>query len=185
MTMTDPLGDMLTRIRNGLTAKKSLVECPMSSLKESVLIVLKKEGFTNVNLVKNDDEYDLNSFKLKIYKAGKPYNTTTFAYSINDSRSKVFHEPHMFNQQLEISNVDACIITVDMVKVFGLVQVSMGLNQAKLAMSKLNAKYFIATGIAPKRTSGLISYLLSIKEYYQGINLMPASCQQVGDSLSL
>ena len=26
MTMTDPLGDMLTRIRNGLTAKKSLVE---------------------------------------------------------------------------------------------------------------------------------------------------------------
>ena len=45
MTMTDPLGDMLTRIRNGLTAKKSLVECPMSSLKESVLIVLKKEGF--------------------------------------------------------------------------------------------------------------------------------------------
>ena len=147
--------------------------------------VLKKEGFTNVNLVKNDDEYDLNSFKLKIYKAGKPYNTTTFAYSINDSRSKVFHEPHMFNQQLEISNVDACIITVDMVKVFGLVQVSMGLNQAKLAMSKLNAKYFIATGIAPKRTSGFISYLLSIKESYQGINLMPASCQQVGDSLSL
>ena len=135
--------------------------------------------------VKNDDEYDLNSFKLKIYKAGKPYNTTTFAYSINDSRSKVFHEPHMFNQQLEISNVDACIITVDMVKVFGLVQVSMGLNQAKLAMSKLNAKYFIATGIAPKRTKGLISYLLSINESYQEINLMPASCQQVGDSLSL
>ena len=72
-----------------------------------------------------------------------------------------------------------------MVKVFGLVQVSMGLNQAKLAKSKLNAKYFIATSIAPKRTRGLISYLLSIKESYQGINLMPASCQQVGDSLIL
>ena len=147
--------------------------------------VLKNEGFKNVNIVNIDDEYELNSLKLKIYKAGKPYNTTTFAYSINDSRSKVFHEPHMFNQQLEIDNVDACIITVDMVKVFGLVQVSMGLNQAKLAKSKLNAKYFIATGIAPKRTKGFISYLLSVKESYKGINLMPASCQKVGDSLSL
>ena len=147
--------------------------------------VLKNEGFENVNIVNIDDEYNLNSLKLKIYKAGKPYNTTTFAYSINDSRSKVFHEPHIFNQHLDIDNVDACIITVDMVKVFGLVQVSMGLNQAKLAKSKLNAQYFIATGIAPKRTKGFISYLLSVKESYQDINLMPASCQQVGDSLSL
>ncbi len=122
---------------------------------------------------------------MKIYKAGKPYNTTTFAYSLADSRAKVFHEPHMFNSELQIDNVDACIITVDMVKVFGLVQVSMGLNQAKIAKSKLNAKYFIATGIAPKRTKGLISYILSIKESYQGIDLLPASCQRVGDSLSL
>ena len=45
MTMTDPLGDMLTRIRNGLTAKKSLVECPMSSLKESRFNSFKKRRF--------------------------------------------------------------------------------------------------------------------------------------------
>ena len=56
MTMTDPLGDMLTRIRNGLTAKKSLVECPMSSLKESVLIVLKKEGFIRGYTIKKDND---------------------------------------------------------------------------------------------------------------------------------
>ena len=147
--------------------------------------VLTKAGFTNVTVVNIESEYALNSFKLKIYKAGKPYNTTTFAYSISNIRAKVFHEPHMFNNKTIIDNVDACIVTVDMVKVFGLVQVSMSLNQARLVKSKLNAKYIIPTGIAPKRTKGFISYLLGIKEFYQQTSLMPASCQQVGDSLSL
>jgi len=147
--------------------------------------VLAIAGFTNVTVVNIDGEYKLNSFKLKIFKAGKPYNTTTFAYSISNIRTKIFHEPHMFNKKTVVDNVDACIVTVDRVKVFGLVQVSMGLNQARLVQSKLNAKYFIPTGIAPNRTKGFIRYLLRIKEFYQQTSLMPASCQKVGDSLSL
>ena len=147
--------------------------------------VLAIAGFTNVTVVNIDGEYKLNSFKLKIFKAGKPYNTTTFAYSISNIRTKIFHEPHMFNKKTLVDNVDACIVTVDRVKVFGLVQVSMGLNQARLVQSKLNAKYFIPTGIAPNRTKGFIRYLLGIKEFYQQTSLMSASCQKVGDSLSL
>ena len=147
--------------------------------------VLAEAGFINVTVVNINGEYLLNSLKLKIFKAGKPYNTTTFAYMISNIRAKVFHEPHMFNNKTVIENVDACIVTVDMVKVFGLVQVSMGLNQARLVKSKLNAKYFISTGIAPNRTKGFISYFLAIKEFYQQTTLLPTSCQQVGDSLSL
>lgn len=45
MTMSDPLGDMLTRIRNGQHASKTVIECPASKLKASVLDVLKSEGF--------------------------------------------------------------------------------------------------------------------------------------------
>lgn len=45
MTMSDPLGDMLTRIRNGQHASKTVVACPSSKLKASVLDVLKSEGF--------------------------------------------------------------------------------------------------------------------------------------------
>ena len=45
MTMTDPLGDMLTRIRNGQRAKKSTVVAPASRLRSNVLDVLKREGF--------------------------------------------------------------------------------------------------------------------------------------------
>ena len=55
MTMQDPLGDMLTRIRNGHMAKKAMVECPLSKLRAAVLEVLKKEGFIRGYNVKEDD----------------------------------------------------------------------------------------------------------------------------------
>ncbi len=45
MTMTDPLGDMLARIRNGHMRGKSRINCPASKLKENVLGVLKREGY--------------------------------------------------------------------------------------------------------------------------------------------
>ena len=45
MTMTDPLGDMLTRIRNGQRARKSKITSPASRLRTNVLEVLKREGF--------------------------------------------------------------------------------------------------------------------------------------------
>ena len=45
MTMSDPLGDMLTRIRNGQRAYKSAIESPASRLRSNVLEVLQREGF--------------------------------------------------------------------------------------------------------------------------------------------
>lgn len=45
MMMTDPLGDMLTRIRNAQMRKKGKVKTPASKLRGSVLDVLQKEGF--------------------------------------------------------------------------------------------------------------------------------------------
>ncbi len=45
MNMTDPLGDMLTRIRNGQAAKKDSVLTPSSRLRANVLDVLQREGY--------------------------------------------------------------------------------------------------------------------------------------------
>jgi len=45
MAMTDPLGDMLTRIRNGQRAKKDSVLSPASNLRARVLEVLQREGY--------------------------------------------------------------------------------------------------------------------------------------------
>jgi small subunit ribosomal protein S8 len=45
MALTDPLGDMLTRIRNGQRAKKDAVLSPASKLRANVLEVLQREGY--------------------------------------------------------------------------------------------------------------------------------------------
>ena len=45
MALTDPLGDMLTRIRNGQQARKDSVLTPASKLRTRVLDVLQREGY--------------------------------------------------------------------------------------------------------------------------------------------
>ena len=45
MAMSDPLGDMLTRIRNGQMANKSAIKAPASKLRANVLEVLRREGY--------------------------------------------------------------------------------------------------------------------------------------------
>jgi len=45
MSMTDPIADFLARIRNGIRARKQLVECPRSNLKQRIAEILQQEGF--------------------------------------------------------------------------------------------------------------------------------------------
>lgn len=45
MSMTDPIADLLTRIRNGSNARKEYVECQWSNVKERLARVLISEGF--------------------------------------------------------------------------------------------------------------------------------------------
>ncbi len=55
MTMSDPLGDMLARIRNGQMAQKSVIDCPFSKLRENVCKVLVDEGFIRGYKVQEQD----------------------------------------------------------------------------------------------------------------------------------
>ena len=45
MTMTDPISDLLTRIRNGQMVRKSKIVCPESKIKVAILKVLEVEGY--------------------------------------------------------------------------------------------------------------------------------------------
>ena len=47
MMITDPIADMLTRIRNGLVAKHESVEMPSSKMKKAIAEILTEEGFIN------------------------------------------------------------------------------------------------------------------------------------------
>ena len=74
MTMSDPLGDMLTRIRNGQMARKSVISSPSSRMRSNVLEVLKREGYIR-GFSKSDPQESKNSAELSIelkYYEGEP-----------------------------------------------------------------------------------------------------------------
>ncbi len=56
MSMTDPIADLLTRVRNGSKARKEYIECPWSKVKERLVYVMIAEGYLkDVNVVEVDD----------------------------------------------------------------------------------------------------------------------------------
>ena len=54
MSMSDPIADMLTRVRNALAARKQTVSMPASNLKASIAELLKKEGYISDAKVEGD-----------------------------------------------------------------------------------------------------------------------------------
>lgn len=65
MSMTDPLADMLTRIRNAGMVKFEAVEMPLSKVKTGVAAILKKEGFINDYQVLDTDTQGVLRIEMK------------------------------------------------------------------------------------------------------------------------
>tara|TARA_B100000242_G_scaffold286624_1_gene252440 strand:- start:15 stop:413 length:399 start_codon:yes stop_codon:yes gene_type:complete len=55
MSMTDPIADLLTRIRNGIRAKKRWIDIPSSNFKKRILFVLKEESYLKDFFFIDDD----------------------------------------------------------------------------------------------------------------------------------
>lgn len=69
MTMTDPIADLLTRIRNGLSSNKVWIDVPSSNMKKRIALILKEESYIesfffikdkNKDLIRIFLKYDLN-----------------------------------------------------------------------------------------------------------------------------
>ena len=71
MSMSDPVADMLTRIRNAQSAEKAEVAMPSSKLKVAIASVLKDEGYVDGFAVREDAGKAQLSIALKYY-AGRP-----------------------------------------------------------------------------------------------------------------
>jgi small subunit ribosomal protein S8 len=71
MSMSDPIADMLTRIRNAQGVEKSVVTMPSSKLKVAIAQVLKDEGYIDAFAVRNESGKSELDISLKYY-AGKP-----------------------------------------------------------------------------------------------------------------
>lgn len=71
MSMTDPIADMLTRIRNGLQAEKKQVQMPASTVKVAIAKVLEAEGYVSGSQVDENDGKPLLLIDLKYFE-GRP-----------------------------------------------------------------------------------------------------------------
>lgn len=65
MSMTDPIADFLTRIRNGMLAKHSSVNCPKSTLKLRIAEILKNEGYLDAISTMDDNHQGVLSVTLR------------------------------------------------------------------------------------------------------------------------
>ncbi len=68
MTMSDPIADMLTRIRNGNVAKHDTVDVPFSKEKESIAAILQNEGYIQKQEVVEDGKFKTIRITLKYGK---------------------------------------------------------------------------------------------------------------------
>lgn len=68
MTMTDPIADMLTRIRNANMVRHEKLEVPASNLKKEIAEILKREGFVRDVEYANDDKQGIIRIFLKYGK---------------------------------------------------------------------------------------------------------------------
>ena len=71
MSMSDPIADMLTRIRNAQLSEKASVVMPASKLKAAIAQVLKDEGYVEDFIVHETDGKSILDISLKYY-AGRP-----------------------------------------------------------------------------------------------------------------
>ncbi|EHQ53608.1 30S ribosomal protein S8 [Ectothiorhodospira sp. PHS-1] len=71
MSMTDPVADLLTRIRNGQRAAKTEISLPSSKLKVAIANVLKEEGYVADVVVSEQDKKPVMTVKLKYFQ-GRP-----------------------------------------------------------------------------------------------------------------
>ena len=71
MSMSDPIADMLTRIRNAQSVEKPVVSMPSSKLKVAIAQVLKDEGYIDSFAVKSEGVKSELEISLKYY-AGRP-----------------------------------------------------------------------------------------------------------------
>jgi small subunit ribosomal protein S8 len=73
MSMTDPIADMLTRIRNGIVSHHDRIELPVSKLKVEIARILKSEGFIrNFSISEKEKPQGVLRIDLKYSEDGEP-----------------------------------------------------------------------------------------------------------------
>lgn len=88
--MTDPIADLLTRIRNGLTAKKEYVEVPASKMKLAIANIMEQEGYVaKVETIEGEVQ---GTIKITLKYAGKNEKVITGLKRISKPGLRIYAE---------------------------------------------------------------------------------------------
>ena len=90
MNITDPIADLLTRIRNGLTAKKEYVEMPASKIKLAIANIMEQEGY--VSKVEYTEGEVQGTIKITLKYAGKNEKVITGLKRISKPGLRIYAE---------------------------------------------------------------------------------------------
>ena len=99
--MTDPIADMLARIRNAVSAKHSRVDIPASKLKLEIARILKEEGYINNFVLKGDGAKKMLRIFLRYDARGRPHR-----------RQRVYPRDENFGLRLAFAISDFFAITL-------------------------------------------------------------------------
>ena len=75
MNITDPIADLLTRIRNASQARHATVDVPASNMKKAIAQILVEEGYVKSYTVTEDDKQGVITITLKYTETGAPVIT--------------------------------------------------------------------------------------------------------------
>ena len=75
MSLSDPIGDMIARVKNAQARNHKKVELPSSSFKTKIVDILKNEGFIKDFKIKSENNMSILSLELK-YHSGNPVINT-------------------------------------------------------------------------------------------------------------
>ena len=98
MTMSDPIADMLTRIRNANTAKHDTVDVPASKMKISIADILLKEGYIKGYDIIEDGAFKTIRIALK-YGADKNERIISGLKRISKPGLRVYADNHLHKQR--------------------------------------------------------------------------------------
>ena len=88
MSMTDPIADLLARIKNGIRARKQQVELPRSSIKLRIAEILRDEGF--VNSVSSSEDAKQGLIKVELRYDGRTSNAISGMRRVSRPGQRVY-----------------------------------------------------------------------------------------------
>ena len=102
--MTDPIADLLTRIRNGLTAKKEYVEVPASKMKLAIANIMEQEGYVaKVETIEGEVQ---GTIKITLKYAGKNEKVITGLKRISKPGLRIYAEVNNIPKVLNGMGID-------------------------------------------------------------------------------